>query len=78
MDIHSMQNDADYEAALATVSPWFDNEPEPGSEDEKRFEHLVAQIEAYEARHFPILPPHPADAIEFRAEQQPESRLHNS
>lgn len=30
--IKPIHSEADYEAALAAVSPLFDNEPEPGSE----------------------------------------------
>ncbi|MES2976130.1 MAG: transcriptional regulator [Pseudomonadota bacterium] len=69
MDIHPIRSDADYKAALATVSPWFDREPEPGTEDADRFEILVTLIQAYEAKQFPILPPDPIDAIKFRMEQ---------
>lgn len=69
MDIRPIHNDADYKAALKTVSPWFDNEPEPGSEDADRFDILVTLIEAYETRHFPIDLPDPIDAIKFRMEQ---------
>jgi HTH-type transcriptional regulator / antitoxin HigA len=33
------------------------------------FEALVTLIEAYEAKHFPISPPDPIDAIRFRMDQ---------
>lgn len=33
-----------------------------------RLDVLVSLVEAYEARHFPIDPPHPIDAIRFRLE----------
>ncbi|MBC5766465.1 transcriptional regulator [Ramlibacter sp. GTP1] len=69
MDIHPIRNDSDYEAALKAVSPYFDNEPEPGSEDGDRFEILVTLIEAYEKKHFPIALPDPIEAIKFRMDQ---------
>lgn len=69
MDIHPIRNDTDYREALATVSSWFDQEPEPGTEDADRFEILITLIQAYEAKQFPILPPDPIDAIKFRMEQ---------
>ncbi len=69
MDIHPIRNEADYKAALATVSGWFDQEPEPGTQDADRFEILVTLIQAYEARQYPVLPPDPIDAIKFRMEQ---------
>lgn len=33
MDIQPLRTEADYRAALAEVSPMFDNEPEPGTTD---------------------------------------------
>ena len=34
------------------------------------FEAMVTLIEAYEARHYPMSPPDPIEAILFRMEQQ--------
>lgn len=69
MNIRPIHSESDYRAALAQVSAYVDHEPEPGSEDGDRFEILAALVEAYEARHFPIDPPDPIDAIKFRMEQ---------
>jgi HTH-type transcriptional regulator/antitoxin HigA len=69
MNIQPIHNEADYKAALAIVSPWFDHEPEAGSEDADRFDILVTLIQAYEEKHYPMLPPDPIDAIKFRMEQ---------
>ena len=60
----------DYKAALAWVAPYFDNEPEIDSDAGAHFEAMVTLIEAYEAKHYPISPPDPIDAILFRMEQQ--------
>ena len=68
--IHPIRSQADYEAALARVEPYFDHEPAPNSEAGAFFEALVAVIEAYEARHFPIAPPDPIEAIKFHMEQR--------
>ncbi|MDR1349185.1 MAG: transcriptional regulator [Zoogloeaceae bacterium] len=70
MDIRPLHNEADYRAALSEVSPLFDNEPEPGTPAGDRFEILLTLIEAYERRHYPVLPPDPVEAIKFRMEQQ--------
>jgi HTH-type transcriptional regulator/antitoxin HigA len=70
LDIHPIRNEADYEAALRTVSPWFEDEPAPGSEDADRFEVLLTLIEAYERKHFPLALPDPIEAIKFRMEQE--------
>ena len=68
--IHPIRNQADYDAALALVEPYFDDEPAANSEAGAHFEALVAVIEAYEARHFSIAPPDPIDAIKFHMEQR--------
>ncbi len=70
MDIRPIRTQADYEAALAEVSPLFDNEPEPGTPQGDRFEVLATLIEAYERKHYPIDAPDPVEAIKFRMEQQ--------
>ena len=69
MTIRPIRNNADYEAALATVSALFDNPPAPDSADGERFDVLFTLIEAYETKHFPLDLPNPIDAIKFRMEQ---------
>ncbi|CAM4422689.1 type II toxin-antitoxin system HigA family antitoxin [Stenotrophomonas pavanii] len=69
MNIQPIRTENDYENALREISTYVDNEPEPGSEEGDRFEILVTLVEAYEAKHYPIEPPDPIDAIRFRMEQ---------
>ena len=69
MNIHPIRTKADYKRALREVSAYFDDEPEPGSEDGDRFEILATLVEAYESKHFPIDAPDPIEAIRFRMEQ---------
>lgn len=69
MNIHPIHTESDYKAALQELSAYFDNEPEPGTEDGDRFEILATLVEAYETRHFPIEAPDPIEAIRFRMEQ---------
>ncbi len=69
MEIRPIHTDADYKAALGEVSAYFDSEPEPGTPDGDRFEVLLALVESYEAKHFPIDLPDPVEAIKFRMEQ---------
>ena len=69
MNIHPIRTKADYKRALRELSAYFDNEPEPGSEDGDRFDILATLVEAYEAKHFPIEAPDPIEAIRFRMEQ---------
>ena len=69
MNIRPIRTKKDYKAALRDPSAYFDNEPEPGTEEGDRFEILATLVEAYEARHFPIEAPNPIEAIRFRMEQ---------
>lgn len=50
--LKEISNDCDYRAALSAVRPFFDREPEEGTEEAFEFERLVALIEHYEALHF--------------------------
>ena len=68
--IRPIRTDSDYRAALAMVAPYFDNEPEIDSDAGAHFEAMLTLIEAYEARHYPMSPPDPIEAILFRMEQQ--------
>lgn len=63
MDIHPIRTEHDYLAALKTIEPYFDIEPDPASEAGEHFEILLTLIQAYEARHHPIDPPDPIEAI---------------
>ena len=69
MNIHPIRTKADYKRALREVSAYFNDEPEPGSEEGDRFEILTTLVEAYESKHFPIEAPDPIEAIRFRMEQ---------
>jgi len=69
MNIKPLHNEVDYNVALKEAGRFFDNEPEEGTPEADRFEILVILIEAYEAKHYPIAPPDPIEAIKFRMEQ---------
>lgn len=69
MQLKPIRTEADYAAALQAVAPYFDHEPQPGSDEADRFEVLLLLIEHYEASHYPIAPPDPVEAIRFRMEQ---------
>jgi HTH-type transcriptional regulator/antitoxin HigA len=59
MDIRPICNDAEYRAALKSASAYFDNEPEPGTEEANRFQILLTLIQTWESKHFPLEPPAP-------------------
>lgn len=69
MNIHPIRTESDYKAALSELSAYFENEPEPGTEDGDRFDILATLVEVYETKHFPIEAPDPIEAIRFRMEQ---------
>ena len=62
MNIHPIRTENDYKAALRDLSVYFNNEPEPGTDDGYRFEILATLVEAYEAKNFPIEAPDPIEA----------------
>lgn len=69
MKIRPIRTEADYQAALKAVAPYFDQEPEPGSIGADSFELLLMVIDAYEAKYHAINAPDPIEAIKFRMEQ---------
>lgn len=69
MELKPIRTQAEYDEALRAVSAYFDNEPAAGTPEADHFEILVMLIEAYEAKHYPIAPSDPVEAIKFRMEQ---------
>lgn len=68
MTIKPIRNDDDLRAAFRHLERVFQAEESTPEADER--EILVALIEAYENRHYPIGPADPVEAIKFRMEQQ--------
>jgi HTH-type transcriptional regulator/antitoxin HigA len=64
-----IRTDADYRAALAQAAHYTEADPDPDSEEGAHFDALVTLIQTWEARHHPVLPPDPIEAIKFRMEQ---------
>jgi len=64
--IRPVRTEADYDWALAEIESYFENVPKHGTTQADRFDVLAALIEGYEAKHWPIDPPDPVDAISFR------------
>ncbi len=67
MEIKPVRTARDHRGALAEVERLW--EAKPGSPEHDRLEVLVTLIEAYEAKHHPIPPPDPVEAILFRMDQ---------
>jgi HTH-type transcriptional regulator / antitoxin HigA len=71
-DLKPIRTQADYEAALAEVERLWG--APTGTADGDRLDVLATLLDVYESEHFPMDPPDPVDAIQFRMEQQGLSR----
>lgn len=67
-DLKPIRNEADYDAAVEEVGRLWG--AKSGTPDGDRLDVLATLIDAYEAKHHPIDPPDPVEAIRFRMEQQ--------
>ncbi|WP_332305827.1 helix-turn-helix domain-containing protein [Rhizobium sp. GR12] len=67
-NIRAIRNDNDLAWAIAEVSQYFDNPPEPLSTDGMRFDILSDLIEAYEDKYYPIDAPEPVELIKAHME----------
>ena len=67
MNIKPIRNDDDLRAAFAHLESVF--QALEGSPEADEMEVLVALIESYENKHYPIGPADPVEAIKFRMEQ---------
>jgi HTH-type transcriptional regulator/antitoxin HigA len=68
MNIKPIRNDQDLQQAFRLLEMVF--QAKEGTPEADQMEILVTLIEAYENKHYPILPPDPIEAIKFRMEQQ--------
>lgn len=67
-ELKPIRSDADYERALEEVERLWG--AKSGTPEGDRLDVLATLIDAYEARHYPMDPPDPIEAIRFRMEQQ--------
>ena len=68
MNIKPIRTKRDFEDALKTVEGLMD--AKAGSADGDRLDILVTLIQAYEAKHHPMSPPDPVEAIKFMMDQR--------
>lgn len=67
MDIRPIKTEQDYDAAIHRIEELWGAKKDTPNGDE--LDLLVTLVESYEMKHYPIIPPDPADAIKFRMEQ---------
>ncbi|WP_180899769.1 helix-turn-helix domain-containing protein [Martelella soudanensis] len=71
-ELKLIRTEADYDAALEEVERLWG--AKSGTPDGDRLDVLATLIDVYEAKHHPMDPPDPVEAIKFRMEQQGLSR----
>ncbi len=69
MELKAIRTEQDYRSALRDLSSLIDSDPSPDTPEGERLDVLGTLVQAYEAKHYPIDPPDPIDAIKFRMEQ---------
>ena len=69
MEIKAIRTEADYLIALQEVSTLIDLDPAADSPEGERLDVLGTLVQAYEAKHYPMDPPDPIEAIKFRMDQ---------
>lgn len=67
-ELKPIRSEADHAAALAEVERLWS--AKAGTPEGDRLDVLATLIDAYGARHHPLDPPDPVEAIKFRMEQQ--------
>ncbi len=71
-DVKPIRSEADYEAAMGEVETLWG--AANGTPKGDRLDVLATLIDAYEAKHDPMDPPDPVEAIKFRMEQMGMTR----
>ena len=69
MEIKAIRTETDYLVALQEVSDLIDLDPAVDSPEGERLDVLGILVQSYEAKHYPIDPPDPIEAIKFRMDQ---------
>lgn len=67
-ELKPIRSKSDYENSLAEVERLWG--AKSGTPEGDRLDVLATLIDAYEAKHYPMDPPDPIEAIKFRMEQQ--------
>jgi HTH-type transcriptional regulator/antitoxin HigA len=67
-DLKPIRSETDYAAAMTEFGTLWG--AKTGTEEGDRLDVIATLIDAYEAKHYPMDPPDPIEAISFRMEQQ--------
>ncbi len=69
MEIRPIRTAQDHRAALREIAALMAQDPDAATPEGERLDVLATLVQAYEARHHPMDPPDPVEAIKFRLEQ---------
>lgn len=72
--LRTLQNEAEYQAALQAVRPYFEVEPAENTPEAANFDALVLLIEQYESKHYAIPRATPVEVIKSIMESNNYSR----
>lgn len=72
--VRTLRDEAEYQAALLAVRPYFDDEPDRDTPEAQNFDALTLLIEDYERRHYPIPRAGPVEVLKFVMETNHYSR----
>ena len=61
--LRTLQSEAEYQAALKAVRPYFDTEPAADTPESAHFDALMLLIEQYESKHYEIPRAAPVDVL---------------
>jgi HTH-type transcriptional regulator/antitoxin HigA len=73
-DVRPLRTEADYNAALAAIRPYFDNEPAADTAEADHFDLLAMVIEKYEDERFPMPAADPVAAVQLIMEANAYTR----
>jgi HTH-type transcriptional regulator/antitoxin HigA len=62
--VRPLHSEEDYDAALAAIRPYFDNEPDAGTAEADHYDLLAMVIEKYEDERYPIPQADPVAAVQ--------------
>jgi HTH-type transcriptional regulator/antitoxin HigA len=68
MYIRPIKTEEEYEQALSEIEGIFD--AQPNTPDADRLEVLTMLVEAYELKHYPVMPPDPIEALLYHLESR--------
>ena len=69
MKLKLLKTEKEYDEAILDVEALIKADPKPNTTKADRLELLTVLVSYYEDAHYPICPPDPIEAIEFRMDQ---------